>query len=818
MKRAIRNSICRIDVIPEATGAASISRGTGFLVGPDLILTALHVVADRRTQPPTPYPGRIQLEFPGHKTAAAIHETNWDPKEDWVVLRCENPPPVAPLRLAKPPEQNCDWQTYGFPDANPRDGMVQTGSVETFEGSLDGAPVYQLYSKQAAAGKGAPVRGLSGGPVIIGQQVVGILRFALMKEGETVAGTLYGCPVERPAARLPELLKLQEPVPPTKWDAIDLKWRQHQRIVLGAVALLLASTIALSTQLLREKFVPAMFAVVPFRLKEAETTKMTPDLKDIHEPVAELLGKAKDIRMLSPGFTATLGGPGKPTDYGRLAAHKVDRVLEGVVFQSGRTLRLKLTLTDPQSLREVWTETIKLDGGAEEMPALVANTLFEGLNVRVPSDERARANANQSKVPEASAALRRGNKLLDMVQIVGTRTVLLSYNAQNALEMRDVKDEDFVDPIAAYRQAIAADPSFALARARLAQALALRINRYGLQEGLKEDAEAELRQIEGLKPDLVDVHIARGHLKYREAKYADALAHYRHARTLEPHNDRLALMTGMTQRRLGLIEESLASLELATRLNPAHWPAQVVMAEGLRQLRRYPQARDLISLVMKHAPPSAPPFIERAMQLATQTGDVEGANQVLRDALVQGVPVRDLRLALTLSPMLSRVLEQDVRNSLNNTSLAKEDEDLYVVPLVLSVLDETADFYQRKDWLERAQQIALELAERKKLPLEPWVSLRFAVGYASINDRTKALAALATSDALARKEMDATYQMLVEEGRVLVHLLLGDEAETLRLVESTIKPPSNYTAAWLKVDPHFARLRDHPDFVHHTRL
>ena len=80
------------------------------------------------------------------------------------------------------------WETYGFPDANPRDGMVNVGAVSNRMGTLEGNAVFQLFSQEAAADQGAPVKGLSGGPVVVKDAVVGLLRFALMtKEQQTVA-------------------------------------------------------------------------------------------------------------------------------------------------------------------------------------------------------------------------------------------------------------------------------------------------------------------------------------------------------------------------------------------------------------------------------------------------------------------------------------------------------------------------------------------------------------------------------------------------------------------------------------------------------
>lgn len=190
----------------------SISRGTGCLVGPGLPLTALHVVADRRQDPPASlYPGEIVLTFPNSPTKATLLEGQWDRQADWAMLKCAEAPAVQPVPLAILEKSGMEWQTYGFPDANPRDGMVQVGSIENHRGELENGRVLQLFSRQAAAGSGAPVKGLSGGPVLVDGALVGRLRFALMKEQLTVAGTLYACPVAAVLEKCEDLLPTPDP-------------------------------------------------------------------------------------------------------------------------------------------------------------------------------------------------------------------------------------------------------------------------------------------------------------------------------------------------------------------------------------------------------------------------------------------------------------------------------------------------------------------------------------------------------------------------------------------------------------------------------
>lgn len=204
----VRNAICRIDVV---RFDGTPDQGTGTLVADGIVLTALHVVADRHTIPPRPCP-KVTLTFPHHKTEALIRGSLFDPSQDWALLTCKVPPSARPVRIGELLQPKVQWDTYGFPSANPRDGMQWSGQVEMCQGDLEGVTVLQLFSHQAAAGDGGPVKGLSGAPVIVDGWLVGHMRFALLKEGRTVAGTIYACPAIGVVERCPDVLRIA-PVP-----------------------------------------------------------------------------------------------------------------------------------------------------------------------------------------------------------------------------------------------------------------------------------------------------------------------------------------------------------------------------------------------------------------------------------------------------------------------------------------------------------------------------------------------------------------------------------------------------------------------------
>ena len=209
MDAAHRRTIARIDVINHGR---AVHRGTGTLVSPRLVLTALHVVAERHADPPAPHSGQIRLTFPGHNTEAVIFRDCYDAQSDWVLLECADPPRIRPMPLGDLDESGVPFETFGFPDIQPTDGMLQRGTIDDHRAELLGASVFQLFSLQAAAGDGAPLQGCSGSPVIVENSLVGVLRAALLNERQaTRAGTLYACPLAPILDRCGEWLPVPDP-------------------------------------------------------------------------------------------------------------------------------------------------------------------------------------------------------------------------------------------------------------------------------------------------------------------------------------------------------------------------------------------------------------------------------------------------------------------------------------------------------------------------------------------------------------------------------------------------------------------------------
>lgn len=166
----------------------SWSRGTAFLVSRDgHMLTAAHCLTYQGATPEDPKwidADELELHFgePGKEVVATavLPPVAWDIAEDWALFKCTPTPPVEPLVLSGCDGSMASWHCWGFPTT------IQTGENYqplAYDGSITAVGKrIQLSFKQL--GEQTRVAGMSGAPVLVGREVVGLIGQAVEEEDE----------------------------------------------------------------------------------------------------------------------------------------------------------------------------------------------------------------------------------------------------------------------------------------------------------------------------------------------------------------------------------------------------------------------------------------------------------------------------------------------------------------------------------------------------------------------------------------------------------------------------------------------------------
>jgi serine/threonine protein kinase/Flp pilus assembly protein TadD len=119
-----------------------------------------------------------------------------------------------------------------------------------------------------------------------------------------------------------------------------------------------------------------------------------------------------------------------------------------------------------------------------------------------------------------------------------------------------------------YSEAVALDPAFALARARLSATLAYRYHDFEPNEAVKRRARAEAEEALRLQPNLGEGYIARALCLYwTENNYEAALRELETAARLLPNAAEVARIAAFIRRRQGRWKEARAGLERARALD-----------------------------------------------------------------------------------------------------------------------------------------------------------------------------------------------------------------------------------------------------------
>src|SRR5882757_6915138 len=205
--------------------------GSGFLVGPDLVATCAHVVADAVGADPysdTPPDVPVTLDFPLIASGAvarlgSVHR--WVPigedgSGDVAILRLEQPGPPGAVM---PPLRRVDglWdhpiRTFGFP-AGREDGVWATGHTRAAQGTgwiqLQGTPGDQ------------PIEGGYSGAPVWDDESEAVVGMAVAADRDPTITTAYLIPVQRVLGLDPELL-------PNPYRGMESFGEEHAEFFFG---------------------------------------------------------------------------------------------------------------------------------------------------------------------------------------------------------------------------------------------------------------------------------------------------------------------------------------------------------------------------------------------------------------------------------------------------------------------------------------------------------------------------------------------------------------------------------------------------------
>ncbi len=279
-------------------------------------------------------------------------------------------------------------------------------------------------------------------------------------------------------------------------------------------------------------------------------------------------------------------------------------LLTGDLRRSGERVLLRVGLMDASDGREIWSE--KYDRQMKDAINLqgeLASHIAAALDVRLSARVGTEVQASLTRNPDAHALYLRGRVLENSIA-----TEVSNYEAAATL----------------YRQAIALDPGFAVAHARLANVLGILYRFRGPSAELQIQAAREVSEALRLQPDLGEAHLAKGGNFYRiERDFERAQKELEIARDLLPNDAAPRALLALIQRRQGRWREARAGLEEAHRLDPQVRKYLEELHATACLLRDWPAAAQYADLALAMTPNVIRLQAQRALVDFWQSGNLE---------------------------------------------------------------------------------------------------------------------------------------------------------------------------------------------------
>jgi serine/threonine-protein kinase len=311
----------------------------------------------------------------------------------------------------------------------------------------------------------------------------------------------------------------------------------------------------------------------------------------IQDEIITTLSKISGLRVISRTSTARYGS--QPENLPEIARElSVANVLEGSVQKSGDRVHINVQLIQAETDSHLWAQSYDRQlTDIFSVEGEVAKKIADSLSATLSPQEKARVETKPTENADA---------------------YVLYLRARQYQTRPDNFLQDFRSAAELYQQAIALDPNFALAHARLSAVTSQIYHWFEPTEANRQKARSEAMESLRLQPNLGEGHLALGlYLYYEEADYAAALRELDLAAQALPNDGDVALYMAAVRRRQGHLDEALAAYEHALAVDPRNQVTLYDASQTYFGLRDWQNALRGLDRVLALAPDSVNVKIQR---------------------------------------------------------------------------------------------------------------------------------------------------------------------------------------------------------------
>lgn len=245
----------------------------------------------------------------------------------------------------------------------------------------------------------------------------------------------------------------------------------------------------------------------------------------------------------------------------------VATILEGAVQRAGNRVRINAQLINARSDEHLWADTFDRE--------LTPENVFE---IQTEIAAAIAGALGQTLVPGASAAAGKGEAPTRNAEAYDAYLKALAVDAEDRTQTSLRRRAEL------YRQALAADPDFALAMAGLSRVMLDNYWHGDREPAMNEQAREWIERAVALQPDDPRVQLQMGEYLYRgRLDYEGALAWLDKAERGLPGSAEVMALRGFIYRRLGRMDQAIAAMQRAAELDPRSSEVLVGLVEMAAQ-------------------------------------------------------------------------------------------------------------------------------------------------------------------------------------------------------------------------------------------
>jgi serine/threonine-protein kinase len=477
----------------------------------------------------------------------------------------------------------------------------------------------------------------------------------------------------------------------------------------------------------------------------------------------------------------------------------VQYVLEGTILwdksEGSNRVRINPQLIRVKDGTHVWAETY--DRVLEQIFALqsdIAEKVASALNITLVEAEQRSIAAKPTENLEAYEYYLRGNDYLNG-----------SYG-----------EKGYRIAIDMYEKAVEIDPTFALAYASLSRAHSGMYWFYlddRTDERLNKAKEAVDKALK-LKPDLPEAHLALGYYYYWGSRdYDRALEQFAIAEKGQPNNSDLISAIGFVQRRQGKFEQAVANLKKAAELDPrSNTSPYDEVAVTYLLMRKYAEAESYADQAISLAPDRSDFYSLKARLYLISEGDTKKARKVLQEATGKA----DVSQLVPDLVWLD-ILDGDYQTALGRLPGIGAYVDAIGVNDTISYFLTQARTYgllnrpQPKLACYDSVRIVLENRVRSR-PGEAAFRSQLGIAYAGLGRKEEAIREGKKGVELLPVSNDAVDAPDYVRNLAQIYVMVGNYDSAIDRLEYLLSIPSDISIPYLRIDPTWAPLRNHPRF------